>query len=167
MNQTADPCNNFYEFACGGWAEHQSIPPSKARTGTFDQQNERMIAQVRGLLDKMSGEESSTSTNGSLAVKYAGHLYQQCLKAGQATPEEGFKQLHEVVEYVLGRNWNIGQALKLKDEPWQHNFVRSYSYGVQSNVFSIYVGPDSKNVTANIVNVSLAPSILGKVCHFK
>ena len=27
MNQSADPCEDFYNYACGGWIEKHHIPP--------------------------------------------------------------------------------------------------------------------------------------------
>lgn len=37
IDPTADPCNNFFQFACGMWRKRQVIPEDKSITGVFYQ----------------------------------------------------------------------------------------------------------------------------------
>ena len=152
LNASADPCEDFNEFACGGWRSKHTIPDSKTRIGTFDSLNEIMKQQLKELLDKYD-LQAKLKTD-SAAVSYSAYLYQSCLKLGNESAAVGLTQLKEVVDSVLGY-WNIGKQLKMMDRSWHDNFVRAYTKGSMSPIFSIGIGPDAKDVTTNILNVSL------------
>lgn len=49
MDPSADPCTDFYRFACGGWIADNPIPSDRARTSTFDKladDNNAVVAQI-------------------------------------------------------------------------------------------------------------------------
>jgi putative endopeptidase len=41
IDKTADPCTNFYQYACGNWIKNNPIPADKTRWGRFDELGER------------------------------------------------------------------------------------------------------------------------------
>lgn len=155
MNASADPCQDFFAFACGGWQSHHTIPDWKSRTGTFDALNDQMTGQIDELLEKfnVSGHGHSHSKS-SASVAYGAYLYQQCNALGAEHQDAvALDHLKEVVKEVIGV-WPIGQGQRAeKDALWSANVVKAMVAGI-SAVFQFSIQPDPKNVTVNKVIVS-------------
>ena len=41
IDKTADPCTNFYQYACGNWMKANPIPSDQVRWGRFNELSER------------------------------------------------------------------------------------------------------------------------------
>ena len=47
LDQTANPCDDFYQFACGGYVEKTIIPDDRTRTSMFSAVGDKLNEQVR------------------------------------------------------------------------------------------------------------------------
>lgn len=48
MDKEADPCQDFYQFACGGFMERTSIPDDRTRMSSFSVLGDELLTQVKG-----------------------------------------------------------------------------------------------------------------------
>src|SRR5699024_10758525 len=84
LNTTANPCEDFYQFACGGWQQKNSIPEWQSSIDVNDQILERQTFQMKRQLERINfvtrfGESENLPTS----VKLAASIYQKCVQFGQ------------------------------------------------------------------------------------
>ncbi|HEU0031380.1 MAG TPA: M13 family metallopeptidase [Kofleriaceae bacterium] len=77
LDRTADPCIDFYQFACGGWLANNQIPADRARWGRFAEIDEKNKAAIRGIL-----EEAAKGIGGDTTTKKLGDFYASCMDEG-------------------------------------------------------------------------------------
>jgi predicted metalloendopeptidase len=100
MDPAADPCQDFFVYACGGFVKNTVIPADRATWGVTEgvqKQNEDLLREVL--------EKAAASTSGDAAEKKIGNYYAACTdeagieKAGAAP----MKPLLDVVGRVKDR----------------------------------------------------------------
>ncbi|XP_076179809.1 neprilysin-4 isoform X3 [Ptiloglossa arizonensis] len=77
MDRSADPCEDFYQYACGNWARHNPIPKDKAAYDTFEMIRESLYSVLKELLDDPIPRE--LESNSDDATVKAKQLFQSCM----------------------------------------------------------------------------------------
>ncbi|XP_072047749.1 membrane metallo-endopeptidase-like 1 isoform X2 [Amphiura filiformis] len=73
IDPAVDPCDNFYEFACGGWLKRNTIPEEHSSYGTFERLRDQIDVILRGLLEKKKSNDDTES------IRKAKDLYNSCI----------------------------------------------------------------------------------------
>uniref|UniRef100_A0A8C4DZD1 Membrane metallo-endopeptidase-like 1 n=1 Tax=Dicentrarchus labrax TaxID=13489 RepID=A0A8C4DZD1_DICLA len=72
MDKSVKPCDNFYQYACGGWLERHVIPETSSRHSVFDILRDKLEIVLKGVLE-MENEQDRD------AIRKAKILYNSCM----------------------------------------------------------------------------------------
>ena len=73
MNKRVDPCDDFYEFACGGYVEKTKIPSDKFQTNLYGILRDDLALQLCEILEK------DIQPNELKTFKLVKTLYKSCM----------------------------------------------------------------------------------------
>src|SRR5258705_9776148 len=82
IDKTADPCTDFYQYACGNWLKNTEIPADQSSWVSFIELDERNQFTMREILDKAS----VAAPERDAITQKIGDLYSSCMdeKAAEA-----------------------------------------------------------------------------------
>jgi len=138
MDTKADPCVDFYQYACGAWMAHNPIPADQARWSRFDELAERNRAILRDILEQAAPGKA----NRSPVEQKVGDYYASCMDE-QAINAKGKSALQPELDRIAA----ISDKSALVDE-----IAHLHSNGI-SALFVFDSTQDFKNSTQVIAEI--------------
>ena len=97
LDKTCKPCDDFYQFAMGGWRKSNPIPPEYSSWGTFTQLADKNQQNLRQILDDAVKAKAPAGSN----EQKIGDFYASCMDTS-AIDAAGIKPLEPELERIRG-----------------------------------------------------------------
>ncbi|XP_036208730.1 membrane metallo-endopeptidase-like 1 [Myotis myotis] len=116
MDPSQDPCEDFYQHACGGWLRRHVVPETSSRYSIFDILRDELEVVLKGVLE-------TATTRDRPAVQKAKTLYRSCMNES-IIEERDSQPLLDILAVVggwpvamdkwtdtVGRHWELERQL--------------------------------------------------------
>ncbi|KAG5682753.1 hypothetical protein PVAND_012086 [Polypedilum vanderplanki] len=145
MDQSYDPCTDFFQYACGTWNKKHVIPEDRSSISTFEVLADQQQVILKGVLEEPIDNKDNEAT-----IK-AKTFYKSCMDLHEIR-KIGDKPLRDILKRLGGwpvveKNW---KPPNMSIEMLMGKLRGEYSEPV---LIELYVGADDKNSSINILQL--------------
>ncbi len=136
MDKSADPCVDFYQYACGSWIAHNPIPADQGVWGRFNELQEHNREVLHQILERAS----APSPGRDPVTQKIGDFYASCMDEGKANAGGAKPLAAELagIAKISGRQDLVREVAHLQ------------SIGVGSTLFRFGSSPDYHDASMEI-----------------
>ena len=147
LDQTINPRNDFYQYACGGWMKANPLTDEYSSFGSFDQLAENNRTQIKGLIEELAKKQSQP---GSITQKI-GDLYNIAMDSAKLNAD-GVAPIKEYLDKLAS----------IKDRNGLSQEIATMHRDGFGPFFGLYVGADDMNSSMNIAQLDQGGLSLGE-----
>lgn len=148
MDFSVNPCDDFYQFACGNFVKNTKIPDDKDRVDVFTEINDKVQDQLQSLISE------NIDSNDVAPFNMAKKLYKMCMDES-SIEKRGKEPLISIADKLGG--WPV-----VKGDQWNGSngdlvtTIKEFrKIGFRTNsIVDVVVQTDLKNSTARKIYVS-------------
>ncbi|KAK6321672.1 hypothetical protein J4Q44_G00086480 [Coregonus suidteri] len=147
MDATVEACQNFYQYACGGWLERHVIPETSSRHSVFDILRDKLEIVLKGVFETESDQDRD-------AFKKAKTLYSSCMNETlieQRDSQPLMRLIDSIGDWpVASEDWN-----SVTEEAWslEDTLATLNSRYHKKVMLDMYVWTDDRDSKRHIIYI--------------
>ncbi|GLH05802.1 Neprilysin-2 [Gryllus bimaculatus] len=150
MDTSVEPCDDFYNFACGNYVKTNNIPDDKSTVNTFSIISDQLTEKLRTIVEEPIKE------NEAKPFKLVKKLYRACMNK-TLIESRGLEPLQDILRelggwpVVDGPSWPVGEF------DWRESVYKFRKMGYSVDYFMDFsVATDAKNSSYRSINIDQA-----------
>lgn len=149
LDENLDPCENFYNFACGSYIKNAIIPRGQGSINGFTEVEHLVSEQLRPIISE------PPKLNESKAIRFAKYFYASCVDQDEFTDGHAVQQITDILDELGG--WPVvkGDTWQESSFDWAETVKRFRRLGLKTKaIFLLNIATDPKNSSRRVLFVS-------------